>query len=168
MKVSWKLCVLKSPPSTIRGKAQSPRADPAARLPTTPWQVKRWSFVREGGASLSGRRITGCFRWPNPNTECILRILEVIDLKCACLFLLVKLGEQGCVCTGGEEPPSQRAAESGVHDGGAGRTWFHHPPAAAHHAQPAGDRATHLRLALHQPGVPQGEVSLNSEVAPYI
>lgn len=38
-------------------------------------------------------------------------------------------------------------------EGGPGR---HHPAAAAHHAQPAGDGAAHLRPPVHQPRVPQG------------
>lgn len=54
MSRSWRPCVLKSPPSTIQVKAQSLQAGPAAPLPTSLWLVKRWSFVREGAASLSG------------------------------------------------------------------------------------------------------------------
>lgn len=68
--------------------------------------------------------------------------------------LLVKLGEQGCVCADSAQPSPEGAAECGVHDGGARRAQLNHSPAAAHYAQPPGDGAAHLRPALHQPGVP--------------
>lgn len=57
---SWRPSVLKSPPSTIQEKAQTPRAVPAAPLPTSPWLVKKWSFVREGATSLSGTPDGSC------------------------------------------------------------------------------------------------------------
>lgn len=72
----------------------------------------------------------------------------------------VKLGEQGCLCASSAEPSYEGAAERGVHDSSEGRTWFHHSPAAADYAQSPGDRTPHLWLALHQPGVPQGEAHI--------
>lgn len=76
------------------------------------------------------------------------------------VYLSAKLAEQGCVCTGGAEPSSEGAAECGVHDSGACRARIHHSLAAAYHAQPYRDWAAHLRPALHQLGVPEGEAVL--------